>query len=81
MEPSVTSTTLNNLRGNRWGKIVAVHGEGDQTARLHALGFLPGKKVRHRNTAPLGDPAAYELENQKVSLRSAEASLVEIELL
>jgi len=71
--------TLDRLRGERWATIVAVQGESESTARLHAMGFLPGRKVRHRNTAPLGDPAAYELENQKVSLRRSEAAMVEIQ--
>lgn len=71
--------TLAELRGNGWAKIVAIHGEDERAVRLHALGFLPGRKVRHRNTAPLGDPLAFELEGHKVSLRSAEAACVEIE--
>ncbi len=71
--------TLDQLRGKEWMKIVQVRGESDATIRLHALGFLPGRKVRHRNTALFGDPLAYELEGQKVSLRKSEAALVEVE--
>jgi len=56
-----------------------VHGETETVTRLHALGFLPGKVVRHRNTAPLGDPLAYEIEGQKISMRKIDARVVQIE--
>lgn len=72
--------TLDQLGRGRSARILAVRGDDENSAaRLHALGFLPGRKVRHRNTAPLGDPRAYELDGQKVSLRRKEAALVEIE--
>jgi ferrous iron transport protein B len=69
---------LSELRSGHTGRIVALHGEGESAIRLHALGFLPGKMVRHRNTAPLGDPSVYELDGHKVSLRRSEADLIEV---
>lgn len=72
--------TLDVLRRGGVARIVDVRGDGDSVTRLHALGFLPGRRVRHRNTAPLGDPVAYEVEGVKVSMRKADARLVEIAL-
>lgn len=70
---------LNTLKRGQSAHIVAIHGESDTVTRLHALGFLPGKRVSHRNTAPLGDPVAYEIDGQKISMRRADAGLIEIE--
>jgi ferrous iron transport protein A len=71
---------LDGLRGGQCGVIVGVEGESDAVTRLQALGFLPGREVRHRNTAPLGDPVAFAVAGQKVSMRRTEARLVEIRL-
>jgi Fe2+ transport system protein FeoA len=72
--------TLADLRRGLCAKIKALHGDSDSVTRLHALGFLPGRSVRHRNTAPLGDPVAFEINGQKISMRHSEARLVEIEI-
>lgn len=72
--------SLQGLRCGLSGKIIALHGDSDSVTRLHALGFLPGRTIRHRNTAPLGDPVAYEINGQKISMRRSEACLVEIEM-
>jgi len=72
--------TLDKLRRGLVGRIVELHGEDDRVARLHSLGFLPGREVRHQNTAPLGDPVAYEIQGQKICMRRNEASLVQIEV-
>jgi len=71
--------TLDQIGKGQAARIVDVRGEGDNVGRLHALGFLPGKIVRHRNTAPLGDPVAYEIDGQKISMRRADAAQVEVE--
>jgi len=73
--------SLEELRQRRSARIVALHGNSDSVTRLHALGFLPGRKLRHRNTAPLGDPVAFEIHDQRISMRRAEARVVEIEKL
>jgi ferrous iron transport protein A len=75
----VVRATLENLRRGESGKILGIFGDSDSVVRLHALGFLPGRLVRHCHTAPLGDPVAYEIDSQKISMRRADASLVEIE--
>jgi len=71
--------TLDQLAKNAKARVLEVHGETETVTRLHALGFLPGKVVRHRNTAPLGDPLAYEIEGQKISMRKIDARVVQIE--
>ena len=72
---------LTALRYGQPAKIVAIHGEGESSIRLHSLRILPGCEVTRANTAPLGDPVAYIIDGQKISLRLADAESVEIELL
>lgn len=69
---------LTELQPGRTARIVHIHGDGSTTTRLHALGLLPEQTIRRQNTAPLGDPVAYDVEGQKISLRFSEAKLVEV---
>lgn len=71
---------LTDLRYGKTAKIVQISSESDSAVRLHALGMLPERTIRRRQKAPFGDPVAYEMEGQKISIRRAEAELVEIEL-
>lgn len=49
-----------------------------RAGRLAALGFLPGCRVRISRVAPLGDPISIMMEGQEISLRRAEADLIEV---
>ena len=71
--------TLKQLKHGACARVASIHGDGEITVRLHALGLFPGKKIRLKHSAPLGDPIAFELDGQKISIRLAEADLVEIE--
>jgi Fe2+ transport system protein FeoA len=71
---------LHELRRGAMAEVLALHGETDAVVRLQALGVLPGREVRHCHTAPLGDPVAYEVGGQKISMRKTEARMVEIRL-
>lgn len=70
--------TLEQLQNGIATRIKWVHGESDSATRLHALGVLPGRRIERRNTALFGDPVAYSVDGQKISMRRSEASLVEI---
>lgn len=58
------------------GVIAGLDEEAMASERLAVLGFLPGRMVRLLRTAPLGDPAVYEVGGRTVSLRRAEAACV-----
>lgn len=79
--PSGSRSPLTDLKHGKTARILEILGEDSNSLRLRSLGLLPGQHIRRRNTAPLGDPVAYEVEGQKISLRRTEAKLVEIELL
>ena len=70
---------LSRLRSQAVARVVAIHGENEIVSRLHAMGVLPGKLIKHANTAPLGDPVAYLVDGLKIGIRRAEAACVEIE--
>jgi ferrous iron transport protein B len=72
---------LTALRYGQPAKIVAIHGEDESAVRLHSLRVLPGCDIARANTAPLGDPVAYLIDGQKISLRLSDAEAVEIEIL
>ena len=45
------------------------------------MGVTPGIIMQMVGTAPLGDPLAFEVRGYRLSLRRAEAALVEVERL
>lgn len=73
--------SLRHLRYHQRARVVKVHGEGETAVRLQSLGLLPGREIHRENTAPLGDPVAYRVDGQKISVRLADADAVEIEII
>ena len=69
---------LSDLHAGETGVIVKVHGHGGFRKRIVEMGFIRGKTVRVILNAPLQDPVEYEVMGYKVSLRKAEAALVEV---
>jgi len=71
--------TLKNLKPNIGARVVRVHGQGALRLRIMELGLTPGTPVRVRKIAPLGDPIEICVRGYSLSLRKADAALVEIE--
>ena len=69
---------LSDLKTGETGVIAKVGGQGNFRKRLIEMGFIPGKKVHVIMNAPLKDPIEYDILGYKVSLRRAEAELIEI---
>ncbi len=71
-------TLMNMSKGME--AIVTGYGEGDPAyrAKLLALGLTRGVKIRLVNRAPLGDPVEIDLRGFNLSLRSNEASVVNV---
>ena len=72
------SMKLSELKAGERGVIVRVSGHGGFRKRIVEMGFVRGKTVRAIMSAPLADPVEYEVMDYKVSLRRAEAALVEV---
>ena len=61
------------------GVIRNVEGEGRIRRRLFDMGVTPGAKLYVRKKAPLGDPIEITIRGYELTLRKAEANLVEVE--
>jgi len=47
---------------------------------LMELGFMPGKAITLRYTAPMGGPMAFQIDETILALRKNEASLIQVQL-
>ena len=59
--------------------VVKLHGEGAVKRRIMDMGLVRGVEVRVRKVAPLGDPIEITLRGYELSLRKADAEMVEVE--
>ena len=69
---------LSDLKTGEKGVIVRVMGHGGFRKRIVEMGFIKGKGVEVLLNAPLRDPVKYKIMDYEVSLRRAEAELVEV---
>ena len=71
--------SLNELPLASTAKIIQVRGENAAAQRLMALGILPGAEIEMVGAAPWGDPITIRIRGRVISLRRAEAALIEME--
>ena len=69
---------LSDLKTGETGVIVKVLGHGSFRKRIVEMGFVAGQRVESLLNAPLHDPVKYRIMGYEVSLRHAEAAMVEI---
>ncbi|MBR6903165.1 MAG: ferrous iron transport protein A [Clostridia bacterium] len=73
---------MNTLRQAKIGQTVRVkklHGEGAVKRRIMDMGITKGVEVYVRKVAPLGDPIEITVRNYELSIRKADAEMIEIE--
>ena len=71
---------LDRIEKVETGLVRSVEGDGKVRRRLFDMGVTPGAKVTLRKKAPLGDPIEITIRGYELSLRKAEAELVNIEV-
>ena len=59
-------------------RVVKIHGEGAVRRRIMDMGITKGVEIYVRKLAPLGDPMELNLRGYELSLRKADAEMVEI---
>ena len=59
--------------------VVKLHGEGAVKRRIMDMGITRGVSVHVRKVAPLGDPMEVTVRGYELSLRKADADMIEIE--
>jgi ferrous iron transport protein B len=69
---------LSEVEENKRVVITKVLGHGSFRRRISEMGFVKGKEVTVLKNAPLLDPVEYQLLGYNVSLRRAEADLIEV---
>ena len=71
--------TLRDARIGSTVKVVKVHGEGAIRRRIMDMGITKNVLITVRKTAPLGDPLELTVRGYELSLRKADAAMVEVE--
>ena len=71
--------TLREVPVGGTAKVVKLHGEGAIKRRIMDMGITRGTKIYVRKVAPLGDPIELNVRGYELSLRKADAALIEVE--
>ena len=72
---------MNTLRETKIGstvKVVRLHGEGAVKRRIMDMGITKGVEIFVRKVAPLGDPIEVTVRGYELSLRKADAEMIEV---
>ena len=71
--------TLRDVRIGETVTVVKLHGEGAVKRRIMDMGITKNTEVYVRKVAPLGDPIEVTVRNYELSLRKADAEMIEVE--
>ena len=71
--------TLKEAKVGATVKVVKLHGEGAVKRRIMDMGLTKGVEVYVRKVAPLGDPVEITVRGYELSLRKADAEMIEVE--
>ena len=71
--------TLRDVKVGETVKVVKLHGEGAIKRRIMDMGLTKGTEVYVRKVAPLGDPVEVTVRVYELSIRKADAEMIEVE--
>jgi len=71
--------TLRDAKIGETVKVVKLHGEGAVKRRIMDMGVTKGTEIFVRKVAPLGDPIEVTVRSYELSLRKADAEMIELE--
>lgn len=71
--------TLKTAKVGDTVKVIKLHGEGAIKRRIMDMGVTKGVAVHVRKVAPLGDPIEVTVRGYELSLRKADADMIEVE--
>ena len=71
--------TLREVRIGETVKVVKLHGEGPVKRRIMDMGITKGAEIYVRKVAPFGDPVEVNVRGYELTVRRADAEMVEIE--
>ena len=70
--------TLKDARIGQTVQVVKLHGEGAVRRRIMDMGITKNVEIFIRKVAPLGDPIEINVRGYELSLRKADAEMIEI---
>lgn len=70
--------TLKDIKVGQHAVIEKLHGEGALKRRIMDMGLTKGTEVYVRKVAPLGDPMELSVRGYELSVRKADAELIEV---
>ena len=71
--------TLKDVPVGKTAVVVKLRGEGPVRRRIMDMGITKGVEIFVRKVAPLGDPVELSLRGYELSLRKADAEMIEVE--
>ena len=71
--------TLKSAKIGETVTVVKLHGEGAVKRRIMYMGLTKGVEVHIRKVAPLGDPIEVTVRGYELSLRKADAAMIEVD--
>ena len=70
--------TLREVKIGETVKVVKLHGEGPVKRRIMDMGITKGVEIFVRKVAPLGDPMELNVRSYELSVRKADAEMIEV---
>ena len=70
--------TLKDVKINETATVVKLHGEGPVKRRIMDMGVTRGTEIYVRKVAPLGDPIEVTVRGYELSIRKADAGMIEV---
>lgn len=71
--------TLKDVKVGETAVVVRLHGEGVVKRRIMDMGLTRGTEVHVRKVAPLGDPMELTVRGYELSVRKADAEMIEVQ--
>ena len=72
------NTNLKEVKIGQTVTVVKLHGEGAIKRRIMDMGITKGTEVYVRKVAPLGDPIEVTVRGYELSIRKADAEMIEV---
>lgn len=71
--------TLKDVKCDQTVSVVKLHGAGATKKRIMDMGITKGTSVYVRKVAPFGDPVEVTVRGYELSLRKADAQMIEVQ--
>lgn len=71
--------TLREIKVGQTATVMKLHGEGAVKRRIMDMGITKGVSIFVRKVAPLGDPLEVTVRDYELSLRKADAEMIEVQ--